>query len=154
MPHSQRSSTRSAVCRLEWGCSRWLLAALLLLSVMGPLAVLASEMPLIMAWPLAAAALIHGVMLLRRECKRPAVSLLIDAHAGLDCNRSTVDGQAVTSLQVRWRGHLATVSWHERSGNRRRLLFWPDVLPAPMRRELRLAAPAAPATRPAASMAP
>lgn len=53
---------------------------------------------------------------------------------------ASIDGIQVDALQVHWRGPLAVVSWTQGDGRREYLHFWPDTLPAPQRRELRLAA--------------
>jgi toxin CptA len=46
----------------------------------------------------------------------------------------------LADLTVRWRGTLATVVGRDPAGKLRRLAWWPDTLPAPARRALRLAA--------------
>lgn len=150
MPHSHRSSNASAPCRLEWRPSRWLLSALLALTVAAPLAVLASELPRPAAWPLAAAAGLHGLCLLRREHRRARTVLVF---RGGDAPVE-VDGGAVTSANVCWRGPLAFVSWRDGQGRVHRLSWWPDTLPAASRRELRLAAPGQPRAARPPSVAP
>lgn len=112
-------------------------------------AVLASELPRLAAWPLALAVLGYGLWSARREAAR-APCLLVVAGDG-SCR---VDGVAVQALQVRWRGVLAFVQWRDGNGRMHRLAFWPDILPAARRRELRLAASMAMAARPSPSMAP
>ncbi len=157
MPRSNRSSSASARfrppadaagCRLERRASRWLAAALALLGVLAAVAVLASEMPRVAAWPLALAALARGAWLARREATAAPGGIVV---AGGGCS---VDGRAVEALAVRWRGPLAFVQWREAGGRRGAQAFWPDNLPAARRRELRLAAPAPAPARGAASMAP
>ena len=150
MPNSLRSSHASETCRLDWRPSRLLAALLVLISVLGAVAVLASGMPAGMGWPLAAAALVHGVQAAARQRAKPRREVVWDGHAGL----VRVDGIVVEAPALQWRGPLACVSWRGRDGRRRRLLFWPDVLHARPRRELRLAAANAPASPPRASMAP
>src|SRR5690606_28884658 len=66
-PNSKPSSDGSAPCRIDWRPSRWLLAALLMLALAAPLAVLASELAPPAAWLLAAAALVQGLRLAARE---------------------------------------------------------------------------------------
>ncbi len=149
MPHSTRSSSASASCRLERRASPLLTVALLLLGTTASFAVLASEMPRPAAWPLALAALAYGAWLAWREARKGPGELVI-AGGG----RATVDGCKVEALSVRWRGPVAFVQWRAGDGRRCRHVFLPDTLPAARRRELRLAAPdAGPAQRPA-SMAP
>lgn len=159
MPHSRHSSTRSAVClpfdsasmaRLEWRPSYWLQAALLLLIAAAPVAILASEIPHLFAWPSIAVAIVYGLRLLYRERARPKVSIIVVPST----DGSIVDNRPVTDLRVRWRGPLALLSWREQSGKRGQLMFWPDVLNPAARRELRLAAPVASRAPPSASMAP
>jgi toxin CptA len=65
-----------------------------------------------------------------------------------------IDGVAVESVVVQWRGPLAFVTWRESSGGRQRLSWWPDTLPPERRRELRLAAGREDASRSRPGMAP
>ncbi|MGH8031404.1 MAG: hypothetical protein ACREO8_03325 [Luteimonas sp.] len=140
----------ASAARLEWRPSPWFVAALLTLGVLAAFAVVASEMPRLAAWPLALAALAYGIAIAGRERARPAVALVIAAG---DEVISTIDGRPAEDLQLRWRGPLAVLRWRDDMGRTRRLAFWPDVLPAASRRELRLAAAAASAARSPASMA-
>jgi len=130
-----RSSNASAPCRFELRPSRWLIAAMLAMAVLAPLAVLASEMPRWGAWPLAVCALAYGSFLARREALRPVRAVLIDGEG-----TAAVDGQEVEGLRVDWRGPLAFVSWRDAAGRMHRRSLWPDTLPPALRRELRLAA--------------
>lgn len=150
MPNSLRSSHASETCRLEWRPSRLLGAALLLIGVLGALAALASGLPAGLRWLLAAAAVLHGVHATARERVRPLRHVLWDGHAGV----VRVDGVVVSGAQLAWRGPLACVRWQRADGRRERLLFWPDVLSAQQRRELRLAAGNATVSPARASMAP
>lgn len=136
-------------CRIDWHPSRWLLAALLSLAVAAPVAVLASEMPRPAAWPLAAAALLLGLRLARRERARPRRSLLFTADG-----RLLVDDAEVRAIELQWRGPLAFLSWRDAGGGRQRLAWWPDTLPSRWRRELRLAVARLPAAPGAPSVAP
>lgn len=159
MPHSTRWSNASAPCRppreasgvrLEWRPSRLLVSGLLLLAMAAAASVLASEMPRLAAWPLASAALGYGVWLAWRESRAERRWLVVASGDAV----STVDGRPAAGLTVRWRGPLAFLHWRDGDGRSRRLVFWPDTLPAPRRRELRLAAPMPVAARSRASMAP
>ena len=159
MPHSTRSSSASAPCRppadasgcrLERRASPLLVAVLLGLAVAAAFAVLASEMPRIVAWPLALAALAHGGWLAWREARAVRGELVIPIAGG----RATVDGGALDELSVRWRGPVAFVQWCDGDGRRRRHVFFPDTLPAARGRELRLAAPAPAPARRTSSVAP
>jgi toxin CptA len=128
-----------------------MVVALLLLATAAAFAVLASEMPPNMAWPLALAALAHGGWLAWREARKAPGEFVIPRAADA---RATVDGHAVDALSVRWRGPIAFLQWRDSDGHRRRHVFLPDTLPAARRRELRLAAPAPLPARRAASVAP
>lgn len=150
MRKSLRWSNASVDCRLEWRPSRWLIAAILLLASLAAFSAIASEMPRTWAWPLAVAALAYGAWLARREASKP---VRVWFWPG-DDRPATVDGVAVQDAVVDWRGPVAFVRWRDAGGHHRRLSWWPDTLPAERRRELRLAAPMAQASRSAASMAP
>ncbi|HVI60064.1 MAG TPA: hypothetical protein VM619_14485 [Luteimonas sp.] len=121
-----------------------------MLGALAGFATLASEMPRAAAWPLALAAIAHGAWLGLREA-RAAPGEIVVATGGA---AGTVDGRAVEALRVRWRGPIAFVQWREADGRRGGHVFWPDTLPAPRRRELRLAAPVPAAAGEPASMAP
>jgi toxin CptA len=129
-----RSSNASAPCRFELRPSRWLIAAMLAMAVLAPLAVLASEMPRWGGWPLAVFAFVYGVCLARREALRPVRAVVIDGEGA-----AVVDGQEVEGLRVNWRGPLAFVSWRDAAGRTHRRSLWPDTLSPALRRELRLA---------------
>ncbi|AJC48114.1 hypothetical protein [Xanthomonas sacchari] len=144
------SSPPSAPCRLDWRPSRWLLAALTLLGALAPLSLLGSDLPPRLAWPAAVLALLYAVWLLRREARRAPRMLLVPAGAGTP----SIDGVAVSALQVDWRGPLAFVCWRDAQGRTQRLAWWPDTLPPAARRELRLAASAHAASSAPPQMAP
>lgn len=143
------SSNASAPCRFEWRPSRWVAGALWALTVLAPCAVLWSEMPCAAAWPLATAALIAGLWLIRREARRPACAIVLDASGN-----ATVDGAPVEAFRIAWRGPLAFLSWHDRAGRAHRRSLWPDTLTPALRRELRLAARQDDAVRRTGPMAP
>ena len=150
MPNSLRSSHASETCRLEWRPSRLLATLLIVMGLLGAAAALASEAPRGAAWLLAAASVLHGMHASRRERARPPRHVVWDGHAGLVLR----DGVAVDAARLAWRGPLACVSWRGVDARRQRLLFWPDVLDARQRRELRLAAGTTAASPERASMAP
>lgn len=150
MPHSTRSSSASAPCRIEWRRSRLLIAALLALTVLAAFALLACEMPRRLAWPLALLACGCGGWRAWLESRRSPCAVVVSAGDA----PSSIAGVAVDMLDVRWRGSLAVLRWRDDGGRVRRLVWWPDTLPAAARRELRLAAPLAVTTRRPASMAP
>ncbi|WP_208002209.1 hypothetical protein [Luteimonas yindakuii] len=156
MPASEGSSNACGRSRnsadgstVAWAPSRWLLAALLLLTALAPVAILASEMPRLAAWPLALLACAYGLSVVRREANRPARTLHFPANG-----RVEVDGQGVDDFALQWRGPLAFARWRDADGRVERIAWWPDTLPPVARRELRLAAPATHTARRAPSMAP
>src|SRR5690606_9570158 len=125
MPNSTHSSSASAPCRpavdasgcrLGLRASPLLVAMLLLLGLAAAFAVLISEMPRMVAWPLALAALAHGAWLAWREARMAAGELVVPGAEG----RARVDGKAVEDLCVRWRGPIAFVQWSDGDGRRRR----------------------------------
>lgn len=136
MPNSRRWSGASVPCRIEWRTSRWLLILLGAMAPLAALAVLFSDLPRLMAWPLAAFAAGYSAWLVRREHLRPAHALVVST----DGMTVTVDGCDVEAFAVQWRGPLAFASWRDSAGGQRRLVWWPDTLPVASRRELRLAA--------------
>ena len=145
MPHSARWSNTSAHChpdgfRLEWRPSRWAIGALILLAGLAPFAVLHSEMPRLVAWPLAAVAGAWGLGSAWREARRPAQRFEISPGV----RAASLDGRPLVLAEVPWRGPLAFLHWRDAAGQGGRLAWWPDTLPPAERRELRLAAGMAP----------
>ncbi|AZR22986.1 hypothetical protein [Xanthomonas vasicola] len=134
-PHS---SPISAPCRLEWRPSRWLICALGVLAMLALYAVWRSGVPLWLAVVLSAYALLAGGKALRQLLRPPVRQLLVPWTE----TPASIDGVQIEGLQVRWRGPLAVVWWTWADGRCERLHFWPDTLPPPQRRELRLAAQA------------
>ena len=135
MRNWKNSSPASAPCRLEWRPSRWLLAALSALTLLAPVSLYLSAMPPVAVCALAPLSLAWGAWLAACEWRRPRHELVIPAGQ----QPASIDGVRVADLQVHWRGPLACVSWSRSKGGRGRLVFWPDTLPSPARRELRLA---------------
>lgn len=134
--------------RLAWRPSILLQAALASIGLCACIALWLSELPMIAtvcAMPLVIAATLHRIAVERRA---PVRALVIDAAGA-----AHLDGVVLDTPHLEWRGPLAILLW--RDGRRvRRLLWWPDTLPPPARRELRLAASAL-VTRPTPdSMAP
>lgn len=149
MPRSTRSSSASASCRPEghsiaWRPSRWVIAALLLLSALAPFAVLASEMPRVAAWPLAAVAAFAGLHAARGEARKPRHQLEVPAGQG----RAMLDGAPLAEATLSWRGPVAFLRWRDAAGGRGRLSWWPDTLPPAERRVLKLWAPDDPGMAP------
>ena len=149
MAHLPSWSNASAICRsgLEsgavplpghylWRPSRICTLLLVLLTLLAPVSVLASGLAPGVAWPLALLAAVHGVRIVRTYRRSVTRDLLIPG-AGAEAR---CDGDPMNELRVRWRGPLAFLEWRGHAGGpRQRLLFWPDVLDARARRELRLA---------------
>ncbi|MCD9007920.1 hypothetical protein LDO31_17100 [Luteimonas sp. XNQY3] len=134
--------------RLAWRPSILLQGALASIGLCACIALWLSELPLIAtvcAMPFVIAASLRRIAIERRA---PVRALVIDAAGA-----AQLDGVVLDTPQLEWRGPLAILRW--RDGRRaRRLLWWPDTLPPPARRELRLAASAL-VTRPTPdSMAP
>ena len=125
------------------------MVALLALGAFAAFSVVLSEMPRPFAWPLALMAAGYGAGLARRESHRPPHQAVwpIDGSPLLD-------GLALQDAQLQWRGPLAFLRWRDCEGHLQHLAWWPDTLPPPSRRELRLAAASSVGTRSAASMAP
>ena len=123
--------------QLVWRPSRYVLLALAALTLLAVVALWASELPALAAWPLSVLVLAYGMHLLRCEAERPEATLLLAGNGA----RTTVDGAPVRAFRVSWRGPLAFADWRDQQGRRQRLSWWPDTLSAEKRRELRLAAP-------------
>jgi toxin CptA len=158
MPNSPHSSSASASFRppteafegrSDWKPSAVLRIALIALGLLAGLSLLASDLSPAFAWPAAFVATGWGAWLARRESRREP----FDIHWRADGNL-LVAGERADAAELHWRGPLAFLSWRDAAGRRRRLAWWPDTLPAPRRRELRLAAAAADAARQRARMAP
>lgn len=150
MPRSTRSSSASASFRPEirciaWRPSRWVIAALLLLSVLAPFAVVASEMPRVAAWPLAGLALATGLRAAWRETCKPPHWLDLPGEAG---GAALLDDVPLAEAALAWRGPLAFLRWRDGRGRRGRLSWWPDTLPPAERRALRLWSPDGPGMAP------
>ena len=149
MTHSPNSSNTSAICRsgLEpgavplpghylWQPSHICTLILALLTLLAPFSALASGLAPGEAWPLALLAAVHGVRIVRTYRRSVARDLLIPGSGA----EARCDGDPMIELRVRWRGPLAFLEWRGHAGGpRQRLVFWPDVLDARTRRELRLA---------------
>lgn len=161
MPSSPDLSITSAPChpphesfagRLQWGPSRLLSLALVLMGLLAGLSVIASEMPLTWSIPLALLAASEGVRQARRELARPVRWLVVGTADTLP--GPTMDGQPISELTVQWRGPLAFMRFRDADRRWQRLAWWPDTLDSRGRRELRLAVPVQATAHPATSMAP
>lgn len=135
MSKSRRSSIQSAPCRLEWRPSSQVGAALWCFAILAPFCLVASDLSGVWAWPLAACAGWLGIRDARRYMHGKPLQLLVPAGRGaVQC-----DGLAVQDLRVAWRGPLAFLRWRGADRQVCRLVFWPDLLDAGARRELKLA---------------
>ena len=149
MPNSHNWSSASATCRLDWRPSRILRGALIAFGLLAGLSLLASDLPNVFAWPAAVVAAGWGAWLVKRESRREPIRLCWRGGGAL-----LVEGERAESVELQWRGPLAFLDWRDAAGRCHRLVWWPDTLPAPQRRELRLAAAAAEAARQRVRMAP
>lgn len=98
-----------------------------------PWAVLAIDLPGPARWPLAVLATGWAAGQGIRYARRPRCLVRIPT----DDAPVEVDGRPVGDLILHDRGPLLQLAWR-RNGRRHGCLFWPDTLPAPLRRELRL----------------
>jgi toxin CptA len=125
------------------------IVALGTIGLLGALAIFGSEMPRLLAWPLAVGTVGRGAWLAHRESQRSRCQLVWPMDA-----EPMIDGHVLQQAQLQWRGPLAFLRWRDDEGLLRYFAWWPDTLPARARRELRLAAASRSSTRPRASMAP
>ena len=149
MPNSPHSSNASASFRSDWKPSRILCATLILLGLFAGLSLLASDLQRGFAWPAALVAVGWGSWQARRESRRKPLAIRWRADGAL-----LIESERMDAVELQWRGPLAFIAWRDAKGKRHRLAWWPDTLPAPRRRELRLAAAAAEAARQRVRMAP
>ncbi|QNP40937.1 hypothetical protein [Lysobacter solisilvae (ex Woo and Kim 2020)] len=150
MSNSRPWSNASAPCRLEWGASRLFAASLLVLGVLAAMAVIGSDLPSLLSCPLALVAILHGVVLARREVHGGVRNVLIPHGDG----ETSIDGRAAGGLELHWRGPLGFLRWLDDRGRWHLLAGCPDNLDADARRELRLAVAARSPVRPPRSVAP
>jgi toxin CptA len=132
------SSSAFSPCRIELRPSRWLVAALAALAALAPVSLWASALPRPLFWPLALVSAAAAVALVVREARRPPLELAIEAP-----DRVLIDRHPISELHVEWRGPLAFLRWRDGDGRCHTRSLWPDTLPPPLRRELRLALAAA-----------
>ena len=151
MRNWMHSSQGCAPCRLEWRPSRWVIGGVGLVAVLAPLSILASDLAGPFDAVLAALAATWGLGSAWRERQRRPRHVLVPADPDQPVR---VDDVPVEDARVFWRGHIAVVQWRDAQGRRRRLIWWPDTLPGPARRELRLAAMARQATPRRRALAP
>jgi toxin CptA len=112
---------------------------LLALSLLAILALASSALPLGAVVIASAGALLYGARLAHGEWRQAGLQLHW-SPPGTEL-RVLRGSRSETWRVGRWRlrGPLAALLAFDESGRRRRLLWWPDTLPAPARRRLRLA---------------
>jgi len=140
MQSSPASSSASSGCRIDWRPSRWLALALIALGAMAAASVWLSALPDGVRLPAGMLALLQGLRLSGRERTRPCWTL---AWAGGGAPAQLLGGPgrvALSQVRVGFRGPMATLTGTDEQGSLRRLVWWPDTLPAGARRQLRLAA--------------
>lgn len=129
------SSNASLNCRIDWRPAPLLIAALALLGPLAAVAVLASALPLSLAWPLAAAVFVYGSWLSWREWRRPATCIVLSASdAGVAV---TLDARPARLQRVNLRGGVAVMVL-ECDGHRRCFTWCPLTLDPDTRRTFRL----------------
>lgn len=134
------SSPASSTFRLDWRPSRVLCLALVALGLLAGAAVLSSRLPPPLKLPAAVLALAHALRLARREAARaPCVLAWAGGSTPLQAGAVSL-GQARLHL----RGPLAVLAARDVHGRLQRFCWWPDTLSPGLRRQLRLAASAAP----------
>lgn len=119
---------------LEWRPSRWLVAAQVVLGVLGAASLLVSAVPVASARVMALAAAGWGLGSAWRLARRQPRVL----RWPFDGGAPRLDGDSLPGARLHWRGPLAFLRWRDRAGRMRQLSWWPDTLPPAMRRELRL----------------
>jgi toxin CptA len=139
MSKSWRSSNASgspdASCRIVWRPSRLLTLAIWMLAGLAPFSVLVSGLPRALAVPLALGSAVWTMRAARRYARQAALSFVLPSGVATP----TCNGTPMHAPRVHRRGPLARLDWRDPGGARGRCLWWPDSLPAPSRRELRLA---------------
>jgi toxin CptA len=133
-------SAGSPTCRLEWRPSRLRAACLVIVAVLAAASLVLTALPANGAIALGALCIVASAWRAWRDLREAPGLLVLRGEPG----RATWVGAAgeieLADLTVRWRGVLATVEWRDPAGKLRRLAWWPDTLPGPARRALRLAA--------------
>jgi toxin CptA len=139
---SKRWSATSPTCRLDWRPSRLRAACLVLVGVLAAVSLPMTALPGRTAIALGIACVAWALGRAWHDLRQAPGTLVLDADADgggatWTCATTSI---ALVDLSVGWRGPLAGVSGRDPAGKLRHLAFWPDTLPAPARRALRLAA--------------
>jgi len=132
-----RSSTPSSTCRFDWRPSRWPCAALCALALLAAGSVMASGFDAAWRAPLALGALLLGLAQAWREWTRPPLALAW-AHDGLWLADPQGRVRHIRRPRLREQGPLLCLWGRDARGHHWRAAWWPDTLPRPLRRRLRL----------------
>ena len=133
------SSNASLTCRTDWRPSAWLVGALCALALLAAASAWASALPGAWRPAVALAALVYGGWLAWREARRRPACLAWD-HRGACLQDGQGGWVPLREPRLQFRGPLVQLRAIGRGGRRVHLLWWPDTLPPPARRRLRLAA--------------
>ena len=137
---STRWSATLPTCRLEWRPSRLRAGALVLAGLLAAASLPLTELPDAGALALGVACVGWSSWRAWRDLREPPGLLVLPGDAGPVTWVDASGAVELADLTVRWRGTLAIVEGRGPAGKLRRLAWWPDTLPAPARRALRLAA--------------
>jgi toxin CptA len=130
----------SPTCRLDWRPSRLRAACLVLMGCLAAGSLPLTALPRSQAIAGAVACLAWALACAWLDLRRIPGTLVLDAGGGGATWVEAGAEVALADLTVGWRGPLASVVGRDPAGKLRHLAFWPDTLPAPARRALRLAA--------------
>ena len=134
-----RSPAASSTCRLEWRPSRWRAACVALAAMLAAVGLAASALPPDAGLAGGLGCLAWSLFRVHRDL-RQAPLLVAWPGEGAPAELLREAGPLVLDpVNVRWRGTLATLEGRDPAGKLRRLAWWPDTLPPPARRALRLA---------------
>ena len=137
---STRWSATSPTCRLDWRPSRLRAACLVLVGILAAASLPMTALPERAAIALGAACLAWALGRAWWDLRRSPGTLVLEADAPGATWMGATGEIALADLTVSWRGPLASVVGRDPAGKLRHLAFWPDTLPGPARRALRLAA--------------
>jgi toxin CptA len=143
---STRWSAASPTCRLEWRPSRLRAAGLVAVGALAAWSASLTDLPARAAWALGSTCAGWSAWRAWRDLRAMPGLLVVRSDEGTATWVDPAGEIELADLSVRWRGGLATVCGRDPAGKLRRLAWWPDTLPAPARRALRLGAgsPASP----------
>ena len=137
---SMRWSAALPTCRLEWRPSRLRAACLVAIGMLAAAALPLTALPRAALLPIGAACVAWAIGRAWLDLRQAPGTLVLEADGGGATWIDATGSCDLVDLTVGWRGPLATVVWRDPAGKLRRLAWWPDTLPSPARRALRLAA--------------